>query len=349
MARVCKQWHCLALPYLYEWILASKLKNLEGIVRAVERPLSSDSSTHVGWFTRRLDIDIRLTGGETREQKKQEGGLTLRLLRAVPNLQVLTVGTCYHDCWMSPSLSHTYCLKLEFFNWMSERDIFKRQTWIHFVQSHPNLIALHPCAIEFPSSKTIIPKIPPHSLRTLTTAFTSAVAISPTFTSLERLSLNLYNMFGAWDHFFEQQITGPIPSLTALQLNFNITHHIRDLRPEFLGLQRLFQFLPNLYRIDLVLPIWPEIWSETVLPPGVSVLGFRVCSGNPSRFLVRWLLRTFNKIVQSAQSPLKVQFLDEKTMEGVCIHEEYVVQYAKAEKVLESWLDPDGNIYKLCI
>ncbi len=65
--------------------------------------------------------------------------------------------------------------------------------------------------------------------------------------------------------------------------------------------------------------------------------------------MVKWLLYILNQVVQNALSPLRVQFLDERTMQNVCNHKDYVVRSEEAGDVLESWLDPVCNVYELQI
>lgn len=155
------------------------------------------------------------------------------------------------------------------------------------------------------------------------------------------------NIRAADPHWRQGLITQPLLSLTPLQLTFK--DYRVDIDSELAAIEFLFQFLPNLRRVDLVLPEWPQVWSGYIFPSSVSVLGLRVCLVRPKRQAVKWLLYILNNVVQSALSPLKVQFLDGRTMQCVCMHEEYVVQNSEDEDILQSWLDPNGNVYELPI
>ncbi len=280
LVRVCKEWHRLAFLYLYEWVLASRLKNLWGIVRALERQFFGDPQTCVGWCARRLDIDFRSTGDETLEEMDHEGHLILRLLRAVPNLLVLSVGTCYNRIWTRSSWSHTYCPRLEFFNWTSGGEVFEPEAWVHFVQSHPKLIAINAPTLGY-SSTTQLP--PPHMLKELTLGLICPVPTSAVFTSLRRLNIDVFatDVHLVNPHLRHGLITESLPSITALQLSF--ANYRVNLDSELKAAEFLFQFLPNLLRIDLVLPEWPQIWFGYVFPSNISVLGLRVCSVKPKR------------------------------------------------------------------
>lgn len=346
LIRVCKKWQRLALLYLYEWILVRRVKHLQRIVHAIERSLSGATRVCVGWCTKRLDIDLRWTEGETDDQMAQVGPFLLRLLRGLPNLEVLTIGGCYDHSWINPSVSHTYCPKLQVLNWVNDANVLDPEVWAHFISSHLSLLGINPSATTPPDRQ---PSSFTHTLLNWTTGYISPVPITSTFTSLQRLNLNLHTLFIADPIWYEHFITSPLPSVTTLQLNFVNYHGLVDLNIDLNTIHPLFRFLPSLQRVDLVLPVWPQVWSGYVFPPTVQVLGVRVCSVKPKRQLVRWWLQILGHVVREAHESLKVQFLDEKTMEDVLVHKEYVVKYAREWNVLEWWLDPDGEIYKLPI
>lgn len=347
LVRVCKKWHRLAFLYLYEWVMATKLKNLAGMVQILEQQLFGDPHAYVGWCTKRLDIDFRWSGEETLEELYDQGLLVLRLLRAVPNLQILTSGNCFSHLWITPRFSHTYCPKLEFFSWMGELSVFGLEDWAHFVQSHPNLIGMNAYAIGSPSDITTqIPSLP-HGLSELTIGIACPVSINATFTSLSRLTLSLYTLHvsPANPDWHQHLITSPLPSLTSLQLN--LTNHTTNHHSELESVVPLFQFLPNLRRIDLALLEWPQFWGGCIFPSSVSTLGLRVRSAKPKKQAIKRMLCELSQVVRDAMSPLRVQLLDEQTMQVVCMYKAYLVRNAVVGKMLLSWLDPDGNVYRL--
>lgn len=226
-----------------------------------------------------------------------------------------------------------------FLNWIHEVNVLDSEIWMYFLESHPNLIGINPSTTTPPVRQLDSFS---HSLKAWTTGYISSVPITNTFTSLRRLSMNLHTFFIADPEWYDHFLTWPLPSLQTLQLNFINYHGETDLNIHLNTIQPLFRFLPNLRRIDLILPVWPQVWSGYVFPPTVRVLGVRVASKKPKRQLVRWLLQILNHIVGEAYERLEVQFLDEKTMEGILMHGEYIMRYGKEWKVLERWLDPDG-------
>lgn len=350
LIRVCKKWHRIALLFLYEWVRVSRLKHLEGIVQALEQRRFGGSDTCVGWCTKRLDIDLRWMRREEvyhHQGRYQEALLVDRLLLAVPNLLVLTIGNCHNPLWVPSPSFHIYCPKLEFLNMSADWEDTGvwLDTWtLSFIHSHPNLIAIHILTMGLRTQTS-----PPHALKELTTAFKFPVSVGSVFTSLSRLNLNLCSdMLGdAGPRWHRDLMTQPLPSVTTLQICFMYGLSSPDYA--IYVLSPLLQFLPNLHRIDFVLPEWPRSgwFTSYVFPAGVSVLGLRVCSLRPKRQTIKQLLHQLNQVVRGALSPLKVQFLDGNTMQNVCMHKEYVLRNSEAGDILQSWLDPDGNVYDL--
>ncbi|KAF5350577.1 hypothetical protein D9756_008552 [Leucocoprinus leucothites] len=360
LVRVCKKWYRLAYIFLYEWILVARVKNLRGLVLAVEQSSSTEPQNHtlVGWCTRRLDIDTHRTGCEKDEDVANLGTLLLRLLRNLVNLEVLTVNRCLslgtdynfeHFPWLSPIVSHSWGPRLQFLNWVHEADWFQADTWEPFLRSHPHIIGINLPRTNAPKH-VVAPVSFSHNLLTWNTGYISIIPISTTFTSLRRLSINLHRLYitdSKWEDYF---IRWPIPSLTDLQLNcihfyggvgidLNITlNTVHSL---------MHRFMPNLRRVELVLPVWPATWSGYVFPEKVEILGVRVCSTKPTRKLVAVLLQVLNQVVKNAHRPLTIQFLDSGTLNGVLTHEKFLVRHAKERNLLEQWLDCEGYEYKL--
>ncbi|KAF9441380.1 hypothetical protein P691DRAFT_766356 [Macrolepiota fuliginosa MF-IS2] len=249
LIRACKKWYRLGLLYLYEWLLIRKAKNLQCIVDTAEAFLSGTDDVRIGWCTKRIDIGLRLTGGETQSHIDEIGPLLLRLLRAVPNLEVLTIGNCYDYSWIHPHVSHSYCPKLSTLNWVNNYKTLEPQTWHHFLHSHPNLIYINPSATTLSERHT--PTLLTHTLLGWTTGFNSPIPINTCFTSLQRLSINLHGPSIADPPRYENLITCPIPSLDTLQLNFASFHRHMDLDFDLSTIQPIFRFFPNLRRVDL--------------------------------------------------------------------------------------------------
>lgn len=358
LVRVCKKWYRLAYLFLYEWIFVGKLKNLQGLILTIEQFALDEPKNRIliGWYTKRLDINICLTGGEVMDYRSVLGSLLLRLLRNLDNLEVFVVQKCLDYTWLDPSVSHSWCPRLRVLNWIFEEipesELLDAEVWVHFLRSHPHIIGMKP-SITKPPKNTSVPPGFSHSLLSYNTCYMSPIPIN-SITSLRRLSINLredWFIYPGWqDHF----ITRPLPSLTDLQLNLVYFHtgHGVDRDPSVpLSTVRglMHQFMPNLQRIDLALPAWPAIWSEFIFPETVRVLGVRVHSKKPTRQLAKFLLQKLNEIVHhhhSSREPLVIHFLDRGTLDGILAHHGYLMRHARKANILERWIDCDGYEYK---
>ncbi|KAJ3557033.1 hypothetical protein NP233_g11839 [Leucocoprinus birnbaumii] len=239
--RVCKKWHRLSHLFLYEWILVSLFKNLKSLVNAIEQPMSTttkpdEHAVSVGFCTRRMDIDVRTTGHETREDVLQFSKLILRLLQGLPHLEILNTRRSllgYHlpddDMalnsdyppiywpWMHPNVSSSWGQKLRFLNWGHEEDRFGADVLEQFLRSHPCIEGIT-APITAPAKDPRAPRDFSHDLLTWSTNFNSAVPIN-TFRSLRRLNINLYSLLHYEEPWKDYFITQPLPTLTILQLN----------------------------------------------------------------------------------------------------------------------------------
>ncbi|KXN88450.1 hypothetical protein AN958_07361 [Leucoagaricus sp. SymC.cos] len=346
LIRVCKRWHRLAFLYLYEWVLVSRLKNLKGLITAVERRLFDDPErASVGRVTRRLEIDFRWTGREGVDELRQINILLPSLLQSLVELEILVIGDCFEVQWMNPWVSHTLCPKVRYLNWVAPqvRPIFKH--WINFLQSHPNLIGINPP--EGMSLNRITPIQLSHPQITAWTTTSTDPVVPKVFPSLRRLSVVFH--FGKLDERWgERLITQPLLSLEILQLNVFYPTHKLTVDTMLETIQPLYRFMPHLRRVELVLLSWnaPETWSRYAPPASVSVLGVRVRSTRPKKQAVKHLLQILRGIVQSTPR-LKIQFTDEGTLRPILKEEEYLVRCAKEGKIIERWLDHEGCEYRL--
>jgi hypothetical protein len=105
--------------------------------------------------------------------------------------------------------------------------------------------------------------------------------------------------------------------------------------------------MPNLRRVELIFHTLPFSWSGFRVPNTVAELGIRVCLVRQKRRVVRELMRVLNDIVQKADRTPTVQFLDEGTVNGILVHEEYLARHVKEWNILEKWFDHEGNEYNL--
>jgi hypothetical protein len=314
---------------LYEWILAFRADRLPGLLAALE--LSNDDDSRVGWCTKRLDIDL---GHETLTQalKLNLGGVLGSILRALPNLEVLTVANCDDLSWIQPP---SWCPKLMFLNWVHSikcDGVLDSHVWTSFIESHPRLVGANISTTKLPPSQY---HSFTHALESWTTPEISPVPIDTTFTSLRRLCINLEHDEGP--RRYDRLLSRPVLSLDTLQLNVIKLKNASELNLNLV--QPLFQFLPSLRRIDLVLPVWLEHWVGTGVPPTVEVLGVRVSAHKPKRRDARRFLEAL-----SAHGPPLVQVMDARTMEGILLHKEHL---ARCIGVLGRWLGPDGKEYVL--
>lgn len=321
-----------------------KLKNLQGLILTIEQLASNEpeNRTLIGWYTKRLDINIRLTGGEVIDLRSALGALFLRLLRNLDSLEVLVVGECLDQTWLCPSVSHSWGPKLQILNYQHDDPILgslDTEVWVCFLRSHPHIISLKPSLTRL-SKKPFAPLGFSHSLLSYSTYNMNPIPIT-LFTSLQKLGISLYESLYTRPDWQDHFITRPLPSLTVLQLNF-----LRGVSPDLSAVRGLIhRFMPNLQRINLVLSTWPAIWLEGIFPETVKVLGVRICSTRPSKQLARFLLQKLAEIVHhhGSRDPLVVHFLDRGTLDGLLPHREYLMRHAQKEgDILERWIDCDG-------
>jgi len=336
--------------FLYEWVLVGKLKNLQGLILSIEQLASNEiaNRTLIGWYTKRLDINIRWTGDEL-PHYYDIGQLLLRLLRNLNSLEVLVVEEflVLVDTCLCPSVSHSWCPKLRIFNYLYNDPVLDQEVWVCFLRSHPHITGLK-TSIIIPPNKPFAPFGFSHPLLSYSTYNTGRIPVA-LFTSLQRLSITLCRPLPTlldWQDYF---ITRPLPSLTVLQLNFSY-----GVNQEFLsavcGL--IYQFMPNLQRVNLVLSDWPAIWLEMIFPETVRVLGVRICSTKPSKRLAKFLLQKLAENVHhhGSRDPLVIHFLDRGTSDRILIHREYLIRHAQKEgDILKRWIDCDGCEYKLVL
>ena len=349
VVRVCKKWYRLAYMFLYEWVFVGKLKNLRGLILSIEQLASNElaNRTLIGWYTKRLDINIRWAGGEIHDHNI--GQLLLRLVRNLDSLEVFVVKDFlfFADVCLCLSVSHTWCPKLRIFNYIYDDPILDQEVWVAFLRSHPHVIGLKTSLTDRPN-KPFASFGFSHSLLSYSTYNISPIPTT-LFISLQRLGISFYEPRSIDLDWQDHLITEPLPSLTVLQLNF--PHGVNE---KFSSAARrlIYQFMPNLQRVNLVLSAWPDIWLEITFPETVRVLGVRICSTKPSKRLAKFLLQKLAETVHyhGSRDPLVIHFLDRGTSDRILVHREHLIRHAQEEgDILKRWIDCDGCEYQLVL
>lgn len=99
IALVCRTWNELALEFLYQSILITKVDNLLSLHESLQRhALQTQSKNRLGWWTKRLDVFIE----DQRCDPSDYGALTA-VIRQLPNLSIITLSmpmVPFNDCWL---------------------------------------------------------------------------------------------------------------------------------------------------------------------------------------------------------------------------------------------------------
>ncbi|KXN81347.1 hypothetical protein AN958_05156 [Leucoagaricus sp. SymC.cos] len=352
LIRVCKRWYYAAFAYLYEWILVSLVQNIEGIVKVVERcPPDNPGYSPVGRIVKRLDIDFRWTGRERADQlKHMVSDLLPRLLQTLVELEVLVIGDCFRSEWLRPAFCQSLCPKIRYLSWTLDSQGMARMHpnlghWVDFLQSHPNLIGINP-PLQMILDRALPTEFVCRQILTLTTTPAGHyMRIPNTFPSLRRLNI-IFVHPRPDERWGEMLIPQPLLYLETLQLNFDYDFVSRN-DTTLHTTQPVYRFIPNLRCVELVLRSWtiPRTWSRYAPPVRVSVLGIRVRSTEPNKQIIR-LLQILRDIVQNAPR-LTIQFLDEENFATVVKEKDHLALCAQEGEIIDRWLDPEGQLYKL--
>lgn len=96
---VCRTWNELALEFLYQCILITKVENLHTLHESLQRyALTAQGKNRLGWWTRRLDVLI-----DDQRCQPSDYGMLAVIIRQLPNLSIITLSMPMipsNDCWL---------------------------------------------------------------------------------------------------------------------------------------------------------------------------------------------------------------------------------------------------------
>ncbi|KAG2020950.1 hypothetical protein CC2G_006230 [Coprinopsis cinerea AmutBmut pab1-1] len=134
VVRVCKLWHSLAVPFLYEYLVISDSQVFPSLLEGVGKlwHVKYRPETTVGNFTSRLDVVIR----DPNPPEALHPHLST-LLRRLPRLLVLSIYMPFREVAEGPLLCSYATPSLECISWLGAPVAASR--WVDFLAGHPNL------------------------------------------------------------------------------------------------------------------------------------------------------------------------------------------------------------------
>lgn len=99
MALVCRTWNELALGFLYQSILISKVDTLISLHESLQRhALTTQGKNHLGWWTKRMDVLI-----EDERCEASDCNMLASVVRQLPNLLIVRLSMPMlplNNCWL---------------------------------------------------------------------------------------------------------------------------------------------------------------------------------------------------------------------------------------------------------
>lgn len=122
MVLVCKTWNELALEFLYQSILITKVDTLVSLLKSLLRHAPTTQGKNcLGWWTKRLDVLV-----EDERCDASDYSMLTAVMRQLPNLSIITLSMPtlpFNDCWLRQlptsvvvSLAETCGASLEVFD-----------------------------------------------------------------------------------------------------------------------------------------------------------------------------------------------------------------------------------------
>ena len=275
---MCKEWHSLALPLLYEYLDISRGRTLpklrDTFKRSCEKARSSDDGHPLGWCTKRLDIAMR----DMIEVSMCSGQLELEclseIIRCLPNLAILTISVTA-DPFMHITFPPSLLRELVKSSRINLQAIVWRDT-LHFKPPCDWYITLAECpklqtiACTIPLEGTLTLNFP--RLETLHVLASDSRPIGPSeLSSLRRLIINVSCILPVGLRACLPESHGA--KLETIQLEIR-SHYV--LLPSWL--ESISTRCPNLSRLDLSFYAWPDVNSFNVrlnLPGSLRILGIQ--------------------------------------------------------------------------
>lgn len=261
LVRVCKRWHDLALPNLYETVFVGRKNSLVSLLRTLE---SSESGAAVGTWTRRFDMET------TNHTGKRDLMLFVEILKYFPHISVLSVfGDMIEDCptMVCPDkivdgIAENCGPSLQVFDWMSSDMRLTCCPFVRLLRALPNLIVLRcPGVITEEShynNPCTVPAMP--RLRTLMLAHPYLQGPSAsTFPSLTEVIIGT-----AYSSTLQPDVQEFLRSTgrTVAAVYYHQFHNHLDNAE----LEPIVTHCPNLQKLFLHLPRWHTFQTRLILP-----------------------------------------------------------------------------------
>lgn len=119
---VCRTWNELALEFLYQNILITKVDGLVSLHESLQRhALTTQGKNRLGWWTRRMDVFV-----EDERCEASDYSMLAAVMRQLPNISIITLSMPmlpFNDCWLRQlptpvilSLAETCGMSLQVFD-----------------------------------------------------------------------------------------------------------------------------------------------------------------------------------------------------------------------------------------
>ncbi|KAH7912054.1 hypothetical protein BJ138DRAFT_1134967 [Hygrophoropsis aurantiaca] len=313
LVQVCRTWHDMAVEFLYQSIIISRVNALSSLHNALQR--SSESSPHrvslstssFGWWTKRLDVII--------QDDRCEGSdytLLAEIIRHFSNLTIVTLSMPmlpYRDCWLRQlptslltALAETCGSSLRVFD--CSESILRpcREDLMMLLGAAANLQILRcPICSPSPGGKPSLARVDMPVMPKLQSVMLMSVFLrdylpkdkdANRFPALRELTYDCIPP-PFYDHAWKNFVKISCASVTTVYLDYCLFGE--SLQKE---LDLLAECCPALDKLVIFLRSWTELKHHLVLPP-VSYLGLhsKLLDAPPVHYLD--LFTSLNTIVGS--------------------------------------------------
>ncbi|KAF9481754.1 hypothetical protein BDN70DRAFT_991646 [Pholiota conissans] len=328
---VSKAWYILASPFLYEYILLGRGKAVLPLLLGMQRSkeaVGGDTVCPIGWWTKRLDVNLRDSTDKPRADIDALGNIMTHL----PNLRVLTFSITGHryQRTLSPKVLWSVSCRdtLKFVHFYTTC-LPSAEAWTVFLQNHPNLESLnlneiskagrHPLTMQFDSLKVVhihalypIEFVPKEYLRNVWDYDLPSVR-----TATYELEFSNND-----DLPIERIFTKHGPKLTTLQLTQ--IYQITDMELEAamqVTFSSIFAHCDALEQINLIVHSWSMLTLDVPrFPPKVATLVIRVIKGQISKKATVHLFDIFIYIKRRNPGLKTIRFASGINVRGLQTH-----------------------------
>ncbi|KAF8178894.1 hypothetical protein BJ912DRAFT_647118 [Pholiota molesta] len=336
LVRVSKAWYTLASPFLYEYILLGKGKAVSsllcGMRRAQQGAESEDSTRPIGWWTKRLDVNLRNSTSDPRADMDALAGV----MKYLPNLRVLTfsiTGNLYKKRIPPNVLGSVSCRETLKFVHFYTYCLPSAENWTVFLEQHPYLESANlnnhifsarshgrlSClrTIHINHDTTYLHRIPAGDF----SWHTSFPAVRAATYDLE---------FSMDDEQAEQFFTAFGPKLTTIQLSqlrldpedpWNDTEIEANLEETLHWMRSECHALEHINLLFRSWHIFTLFKDADIFPSKVSTLTIRILQGQVSKEMTAQLFQRIFSSMKNRNANLKtIQFSNRMNVRGLRAH-----------------------------